>query len=186
LDFYLHECFWNFSQLLAICFELFLSKSIFNSKNRCRGVPPVSLSLRAGPPVSTLFLRGCHPPALAPHTRHKGAGRQRRGPSRSAPTARPPPHLARRRQPCPKPPPLCFRPRVSERATLPSPSPPPRRRVFTSSRPRSPLFRRRFRHLTSPPSSRVGHHRVARARAPSTPRHLRCPRLAVYPVRRRR
>jgi hypothetical protein len=42
---YLHEFSWNFSQLLAICFELFSFGTIFNSKNHCCGVPLVSLSL---------------------------------------------------------------------------------------------------------------------------------------------
>jgi hypothetical protein len=42
---YPHEVSWNFSQLLPNCFELFSSGSIFNSKNHCCGVPPVSLSL---------------------------------------------------------------------------------------------------------------------------------------------
>jgi hypothetical protein len=77
LIYYLHEFFWNFYQFLANCFELFSSESIFNSKNRCHGVPLVSLSLSApGPPVSTPFPRGCHAPV--PAQRHKGAGRQLR------------------------------------------------------------------------------------------------------------
>jgi hypothetical protein len=36
--------------------------------------------------------------------------------------------------------------------------------------------------LTSPPSFRIGHRRSACARAPSTPRHLGRPRLAVYAI----
>jgi hypothetical protein len=61
--FNLHDFYGFFSQLLAICFVLFSSGSIFNSKNRCRGVPPVSLSLSAsGPLISAPSPRGCHVP----------------------------------------------------------------------------------------------------------------------------
>jgi hypothetical protein len=41
LIFYLHEFFWNFSQLLAIYFELYSSGVIFNSENANEWVPPV-------------------------------------------------------------------------------------------------------------------------------------------------
>jgi hypothetical protein len=41
LIFYLNEFFWNFSQFLAIYFELFLSEMIFNSENADEWVPPV-------------------------------------------------------------------------------------------------------------------------------------------------
>jgi hypothetical protein len=37
---YLHGISWNFSQLLDICFELFSSGSIFNSKNHCHASAP--------------------------------------------------------------------------------------------------------------------------------------------------
>jgi hypothetical protein len=38
---YLHEFFWNFSQFLAIYFELFSSGGIFNSENTDEWVPPI-------------------------------------------------------------------------------------------------------------------------------------------------
>jgi hypothetical protein len=41
LIFYLHEFVRNFSQFLAIYFELFSSGVIFNSKNTDEWVPPV-------------------------------------------------------------------------------------------------------------------------------------------------
>jgi hypothetical protein len=41
LIFYLHEFFWNFSQFLAIYFELFSSAVIFNSENTDEWAPPV-------------------------------------------------------------------------------------------------------------------------------------------------
>jgi hypothetical protein len=70
--FYLHEFFYNFSQLLAICFELFSSGIIFNSKNRCHGVTPVSLSLSAsGPLISVPSLHGCHTLAPASTSRRR-------------------------------------------------------------------------------------------------------------------
>jgi hypothetical protein len=39
--FYLHEFFWNFSQFLAIYFELFSSGVIFNSENADEWASPV-------------------------------------------------------------------------------------------------------------------------------------------------
>jgi hypothetical protein len=39
---YIHEFFWNFSQFLAIYFELFSSGSKFNSENAHEWGPPVS------------------------------------------------------------------------------------------------------------------------------------------------
>jgi hypothetical protein len=67
---YLHKFFWNFSQHLASVFGLFSSRVIFNSKNRCHGVPPVTLFLSAsGPLISTPFPRGYHTPAPALHKR---------------------------------------------------------------------------------------------------------------------
>jgi hypothetical protein len=58
---YLHEFFWNFSQFLAIYFELFSSGGIFNSENADEWVPPV----RRRCPRRALFFsaplpRGCH------------------------------------------------------------------------------------------------------------------------------
>jgi hypothetical protein len=41
LIFYLHKFFWNFSQFLAICFELFLFEVIFNSEITDERAPPV-------------------------------------------------------------------------------------------------------------------------------------------------
>jgi hypothetical protein len=70
--FYIHEFFCNFSQLRAICFELFSSGSIFNSKNRCHRVTPVSLSLSASSPlISVPSLHGCHVLALASTPRRR-------------------------------------------------------------------------------------------------------------------
>jgi hypothetical protein len=93
----------------------------------------------------------------------KAPSRQRRTRVRAAPPRRPghSPCLASRaaRQQCPNPPPLRFRPHVSKPAALTSLPP-----------PRAPAVGR----LTSPPSSRVGHRRAARARAPPTP--------TVYPI----
>jgi hypothetical protein len=111
LIYYLHKFSWNFSQLIPNCFELFSSQSIFNLKNRCRGVPPVSLSLSAtSPPVSTPFPHGCYAPAPAPH--HKGVSRH----CLSAVRAAPPPHCRSASQP-----------RMSERRRLCCPSAPHRR-----------------------------------------------------------
>jgi hypothetical protein len=44
---YQHKCFWNFSQFLALYFELFSSGSKFNSEK----------ADESGPPVSHRFLR---------------------------------------------------------------------------------------------------------------------------------
>jgi hypothetical protein len=92
--------------------------------------PPVSLPLSA---PGHLSARSLHMAA----TCHARAGPLRLSTARSEPT--PPqqptaaslhalptsPHLARYRQSCLKPPPPRFRPRVSEHATPPPPSPPP-------------------------------------------------------------
>jgi hypothetical protein len=45
--FYLHEFSWNFSQHLAISFELFSFRNVFNSGIICHWVPPLSLALSA-------------------------------------------------------------------------------------------------------------------------------------------
>jgi hypothetical protein len=120
---YLHNFFCIFSQLLAICFELFSSGSVFNSENHCCGIPSVSLSLSTlGPLVSKPFPRRAMSrgsAATCPRPCLKGVvpTASCACSSHAAPTARPlaSPH-ASPRQPCPKPPPLCFRPRVSKRA----------------------------------------------------------------------
>jgi hypothetical protein len=139
---YRHKFLCNFPQLLAICFELFLFRIVFNSEIIYRRVPPVSLSLSApGPLISKSSPRGCHALALC----FKGA-------ILTAPCARPI-HAA-----------------VSEAAAAPLPTTrvrarhaaiafaasarvsAPRHRVFTPSRPRSPLFHRHVLWLpaTSP------------------------------------
>jgi hypothetical protein len=116
--------FWNFSQLLAICFELFSSGSVFNSENHCRGVPPVSLSLS----VPGLLITKPSPRG----TTHRGSAATRPRPclkgivptapcaclSHAAPTAQPlaSPHLTSR----------VALIAMSERAMPPSPSPPHR------------------------------------------------------------
>jgi hypothetical protein len=158
---YLHEFSWNFSQLLAICFELFSFGRIFNSKNHCRGVPPVSLSL--SPHRARLSACRFHAAATRPCPRHEGTGRQHRGLSRRCPDS-----------------PIAASPHASPIAVSDATAAPlpiarvrardtafafaaftpvsvSRRRVFTSSLPRSPLFRRRLCRLTSLPSSCVGH-----------------------------
>jgi hypothetical protein len=56
LSFYLHDFFWNFSQFLAIYFELFSSRTIFNSKNADEWVPPVR---RRAPRRAHLATRRC-------------------------------------------------------------------------------------------------------------------------------
>jgi hypothetical protein len=158
---YLQEFSWNFSQLLAICFELFSFGSIFNSKNHCRGVPPVSLSL--SPRRARLSACRFRVAITRPCPRHEGAGRQCRGLSRRCPDS---PIAAS---------PLASPIAVSDATVAPlliarvrarhaafafaafAPVSVSQHRVFTSSLPRSPLFRRRLCHLTSPPSSCVGH-----------------------------
>jgi hypothetical protein len=76
---YLHEFSRDFSQLLAISFELFSFGIVFNSGIICRGVPPVSLVLSVpGPLVSTPSPRG----ATRPCPRLKG-----RRPNRDDPNA---------------------------------------------------------------------------------------------------
>jgi hypothetical protein len=66
---YPHDCFWNFSQFLAIYFVLFLSGSKFNSK----------IADMRGPHVCAPSPRGCHAPAPC----HKGASWQRHSDSLS-------------------------------------------------------------------------------------------------------
>jgi hypothetical protein len=155
--FYIHEFSRNFSQHLATCFELFSSGSIFNSKYRCHGFPPVSLSLSApGLLVSTPSPHGCHVPAPASTPRHKGA-------VGTAPCSR----LDRRpptRQPLASPHALPdSRVRACHAAiafTASAQVSAPHRRVFKPSRSCSPLFRHRLHRLTTPPSFRVGHPRA--------------------------
>jgi hypothetical protein len=115
---YLHEFFWNFSQLLAICFELFSSGSVFNSENCCHGVPPISLSLSApGPLISKPYPHGCHVPVPTPCLK----GAVLITPRPSAPRA------------------IAFAASTRVSAL--------RRRVFMPSRPCSPLFLHRVIRL---------------------------------------
>jgi hypothetical protein len=61
---YLHKFFWNFSQFLAIYFELFSSGGKFKFRNRWHEGPTCQPPLPAlGPPVSVPSPRGCHAPA---------------------------------------------------------------------------------------------------------------------------
>jgi hypothetical protein len=72
---YLHKIFWKFFQFLAICSELFLSGSKFNSEITDMRGPPVSrrflrrarLSARRRRMAATLPRRAAHVPC------HKGA-----------------------------------------------------------------------------------------------------------------
>jgi hypothetical protein len=116
---YLHGFFWNFSQFLAIYFELFLSGSKFNSKNANEWGPLVSRHFRTGSAcqraVTAWLPRAC----AAPLARLKGAigtmrrcldshpDRAARCPSRAAPS----PRLARAH-------PDCAVVRVRSRSTL--------------------------------------------------------------------
>jgi hypothetical protein len=54
---YLHEFFWNFSQFLAIDFELFLSRVNFNSEIADEWAPPVR---RRAPRRASVAARHCH------------------------------------------------------------------------------------------------------------------------------
>jgi hypothetical protein len=176
--FYLHDFLWIFSQLLAIWFELFSFVSVFNSENRCRGVPPVSLSLCAGPArqqavyawrhTSAPCVKGVVPTAprlpcpshaapdspvarLASHAvDNRVRSRRRFASDRVCPSA--PRHRRRHHLclgKCAAPP--CLH---AEPAALTS-LPPPRAPAAGC--------------LTSPPSSCVGRRRAVRARAPLTP-----------------
>jgi hypothetical protein len=97
---YLHEFFWNFSQFLAIYFELFPSESKFNSEDADEWGPPVS---RRFPRRARLSARHHH--VAATHPRHSRAVRALWGPRAGVPTAasrqrcRRPPCHARRRPP---------------------------------------------------------------------------------------
>jgi hypothetical protein len=103
---YLHKFSWNFSQFLAIYFELFSSEVIFNTENTDKW----------GPPVSAPSPCGCHMPALL--ARLKGAvgtpHRHPNSPPDRAPLSAPSPRLARAvptaHSPGPKPPPCCPKP----------------------------------------------------------------------------
>jgi hypothetical protein len=77
---YLHEFFWNFSQFLAIYFELFSSGSKFNSEIADMRGPPIS---RRFPRRARLSARCSHvtatcPCRTAPLTRLKGTVRTAR------------------------------------------------------------------------------------------------------------
>jgi hypothetical protein len=89
---YLHEFSWNCLQHLAISFELFSFRIIFNSGIICHGVPPVNLSLSApGPLVSTPSPRGatCHGSAATRLCSHlKGQHPDRDGPNAAATSRR--------------------------------------------------------------------------------------------------
>jgi hypothetical protein len=58
---YLHEFFWNCSQFLAIYFELFSSRAIFNSEIADEWVPPVR---RRAPRRAHLAARRCQVAAI--------------------------------------------------------------------------------------------------------------------------
>jgi hypothetical protein len=172
---YLHKFSWNFSQFLAICFELLSFGSVFILEIADAWDPPVSLPLSAlGPPVSAPTPRGCH--AHAPRCALKALS----GPRVSVPTAicvptalPMPPRLTRHRpdracpprQPGRSPRLTRHRPRVrachaavADAAIYPSDAPvsAPLVNAITSwileviSPPPSPSC------LSSPPSSRVG------------------------------
>jgi hypothetical protein len=67
---YLHKFSWNFSQSLAIYFELFSSEGIFNTENTYEWSPPVSrrfprqarLSARHRCVAATCPCRAAHAP----------------------------------------------------------------------------------------------------------------------------
>jgi hypothetical protein len=87
---YHHKIFSNFSQFLAIYFELFSSRVNSNSKISDMRDPPVSLPLPApGPPLSMLSPRGCHAPCA----------RAKMAPADSVAVRTPPPLTASPRAP---------------------------------------------------------------------------------------
>jgi hypothetical protein len=131
---YLHEFFWNFSQHLAICFELFPFGSIFNSKKSLpRGPTRRPLSLPAGPSHQCAI--STWPPRAVPlrHCPDRACPR----PDRAAPTASPTPRSPRHHPDSSGPktttpqrqPRRSNRPVRSHRSSMgrtpPSPSPPP-------------------------------------------------------------
>jgi hypothetical protein len=102
LDFLPARIFWNFSQLLAISFELFSFGIVFNLGIICHGVPPVGLLLSASGPTRQSFVfvwrhatrRGSA--ATCPCPRLKGQRPNRDGPN--AVDRSPPRAPARQRQ----------------------------------------------------------------------------------------
>jgi hypothetical protein len=102
---YLHDFFWNFYQFLTIYFELFSSRSKFNSKITDMRGPPV---IRRFPRRARLSVRRRHV-AAAPH--RSRALRALSGPRAGVPTGRSSravasPHVRSSRprcRPCPEP-----------------------------------------------------------------------------------
>jgi hypothetical protein len=128
---YLHEFFWNFSQFLAIYFELFSSGSKLNSENTDEWSPPVSrrfphrahLSARRRRVAATCPRRAARVPQMrcrdpAPASRQPSQP-HRRCPSRAVAS----PRLTRAH---PDRAVVCVqsRPTLSERATVAVRSPP--------------------------------------------------------------
>jgi hypothetical protein len=98
---YLHEFFWNFSQLITISFELFSFGNIFNSGIICHGVSPISLSLsphRARLSACRLYVAP-HVVAVLPRTRAHAI----KAPTDSVVSTAPSPVSALPPLPCPKP-----------------------------------------------------------------------------------
>jgi hypothetical protein len=81
---YHHEFFWNFSQFLAIYFELFSSGSKFNSENTDEWGPPVS---RRFP--RRVLLSACRHRVAAMHLRRSRTLSALSGPHAGIPTAVP-------------------------------------------------------------------------------------------------
>jgi hypothetical protein len=143
LIFYLHKFCWNFSQCLAIYFELFSSRVNLNSEIADEWAPPVK---RRAPRRARAAARRCRVAAThrVPRARLKAAVRQRAArPDSPAPTTPPPDRLAR----------AAVVPTASPAALSSRPSSRPDRRGLKPPTPSitvPPAARRRRR--TAPPS----------------------------------
>jgi hypothetical protein len=171
---YLHEFSWNFSQFLAVCFELLSLRSVFILEIADVWDPPVSLPLSApGPPVCAPSPHGCHAPT--PCLKGTVGAARIRPDSRPHPDHAPPPtaavrsHTAIHSRPC-----VSDAPRHRHRPATPAVSAPvtAKPRVpAPSSRPRRPNaavidsagkpWCRRLRRTVMPYSRRHLYHKLA-------------------------
>jgi hypothetical protein len=161
---YLHEFSWNFSQFLAICFELFSSRGNFYfEKSLTRGTHLSEAVSLAGPACQCAISRWlpctrAHRAIKAPADHASRPRRRLDSPTAASPRA-PPTAVIRSHAPLSAPDRACpSAPHHHRRPTDPAASAPPR--FHTELAVLTSLRRHRFHCLTSPSSFCVGHRRA--------------------------